>query len=303
MKTIRDIFLAYLVCAGIIAAVSLPIKDKAQSFYAFHSAFAHPSSAALAWPEKQNEKIYERRFVWQDPSKIKRETLFRLPEQTVKKEIRRFGVNPATSSSFFMEKRGFKVIGRRNVIYNNQIHEEFIRVVDYRQIFQRHLGLFEPLTVTLMQSAQLTGQRDPLFPFLLFVQQIRYRLPPKRYKGRFINSFFVPLVVLYEQYGDCDSKSLLLAQFLCTTPLANSFRKAGKRGEKVAIVLINGKGLSHAVLAVKRPQLPGMTSLNDLRKGNFILLETTQPGWSPGFIHPRVTDTIKAGMFQFVELN
>ena len=151
-----------------------------------------------------------------------------------------------------------------------------------------------------MESAEIPERQDPLKPMLSFVQHIPYKLPPNQYKGRFINSFFIPLVVLYEQYGDCDSKSLLLAEFLCTVPGA---KENGKWKEKTGMILIRGNGLAHAVLAVKRTPLPGMTSLHDMKRGYYILVETTRPGWTPGFISRRVTETIKAGYFRFVQLN
>jgi hypothetical protein len=311
MKDILLTFLTFLICAALIVAVSFLGRSPGQEVYSYHSGFPPPVSPVsqgsgnnvFQKTGKTVERVYQRRFKWIDPSKKTRETQFHIPVGLLKKEIRKFGTSRAMSNPFFMKKKGFKIIGRRSFLHNNKIHDRFVSVVDYKQIFERNLNYFKSLTPPLQESAELRPKQDPLYSFLSFVQHIRYQLPPKRYRGRFINSFFIPLVVLYEQYGDCDSKSLLLADFLCTTPVALSHRKAGKPGEKVAMVLVRGNGLSHAVLAVKRPALPGMTSLYDIKKGNFILLETTRPGWSPGFINPRVTDTIKAGFFQFVELN
>jgi hypothetical protein len=46
-----------------------------------------------------------------------------------------------------------------------------------------------------------------------------------------------------------------------------------------------------------------MTSLFDMKRGYYIVLEASGPGWSPGFLSRRVMDALKAGLFIFVELN
>lgn len=310
MRAARDIFLLFLFCVLLITAVRFPGnagRTNYDNWYTFDTSFftGHSLLSAALPPQrgKKEEQVYERRFRWQDHNKVERETLFRLRKSFVKKETRRFGTSRAMTNPFFMEKKGFKVVGRRNVYYNNKFHEQLARIIDYKKIFDRNLEYVEPLTLELIKSAELAPRKDPIFAFLKFAQYIPYKLPPKWYKGRFINSFFVPLVMLYEGYGDCDSKSILLADLLCTTPVALAHARAGKPGEKTAMVLVRGKGLAHAVLAVKRSALPGMTSINYMKKGNYILLETTDTRLAPGFIHPRVTDVLKAGMFEFIELN
>jgi hypothetical protein len=295
----KDILLIFLFCAALVTAVSNDREP--ERVFTYNSAFQPPFFLTPQGNDKDaSAKTIKRRFLWQDPAKQGRETVFIIPEPALKKEIKRFGTPHSFENPYFLEKRGFKIIGRRSYVHNNKIRERFTSIVDYKQIFQRNLAHFSSLTQTLTDSAALPPGQDPLYSFLSFVQHITYRLPPKRYKGLFINSFFIPLVLLYEQYGDCDSKSLLLAVFLSTTKTALT---PGSQGEKTAMVLIRGNGLAHAVLAVKRKPLPGMTWLNDIKKGSFILVETTKPGWAPGFIHRRITDAIKAGLFYVVELN
>ncbi len=304
MRNILSIFSIFLLCAAIVVVVGYnDVDDNGYSVYSYDTSFSPPAfydSRDRARVPAKN--VRPRIFKWIDPAKISRETVLDIPAKALKKEVGRFGTSHSMSNPFFLEKRGFKIVGKRHFVHNNKIHQRFVSIIDYKQIFQRNLAYFPPLTRTLSESAELPPRQDPLHSFLAFVQHIEYRLPPQRYRGRFINSFFIPLVLLDERYGDCDSKSLLLADFLCTTPIALAGARKGK-GEKTAMVLIRGNGLSHALLAVKRKPLPGMTSLHDIKKGYFILLETTKPGWSPGFISRRATDAIKAGLFQFVELN
>lgn len=305
---VKDIFLLFLLCVLIVCLIDVVSGGKNESDRTLSGAFSFPGfDAPFQTPvlfntdtagqrDPKPKKIIGRKFNWLDPGKNKKETVFHIPEAFLKKEIRKFGTTRRTENPLFLKKRGFKVIGKKRYFQFDKFRERIISMIDYKQVFQRNLRYFKELTGELIGSAALLPGKDPgyTYTFLSFVQHIDYRLPPQRYKGKFINSFFVPLVCLYEQYGDCDSKSILLAVFLCTAP--------GSK-EKTAMVLVRGRGLSHALLAVKQQPLPGMTSLYDLKKGYYIVLETTKPGWAPGFINRRVTDTIKAGFFNFVELN
>ncbi len=296
----RDILLVFLLCAALVSLVSLTGKER--SNLTFDSAFRssasflgdqpHPSSRPVK--SKKKENVFLRKFAWVDPAKKERETVFEISAPALNDEIKKFGRPRSMTHPLLIQRRGFKIIGRRDYIRNKQVLEKIFTVVDYQQIFQRNIKYFHGLTHTLMTSAALSSGDNPLRTFLYFVQHIPYRRPPDYYRGKFINSFFVPLVCLYEQYGDCDSKSLLLSEFLAAFPDSTT---------KAAMVLVRGRGLSHAVLGVKGRPLPGMTALYFPRKGYYIVHETTTPGWSPGFVDRRVVDALKAGYFHFVELN
>ena len=298
LKIVRDILAAFLFCTGMLCLVS---NGRNQNrFLSFHDAPLVTGTGTSNAPVQPNkEVIFHRTFDWVDPTKTSRHTIFDIPEKALNDEIKRFG-RPRTMmmNPLYLKKRGFRVIGRRDYIRNRQILERIFTMVDYKQIFGRNLKYFPPLTSVLMKSAELPEITDPLHTLLSFVQYIDFREPPQVYKGKFIGSFFVPLVCLYEKYGDCDSKSLLLAEFLVTVPDST---------EKVGIILVRGKGLSHALLGVRmgrsRKYMPGMTALFLAKKGYYIVLETTRPKWAPGFIEQRVTDALKSGMFQFVEFN
>jgi hypothetical protein len=47
-----------------------------------------------------------------------------------------------------------------------------------------------------------------------FVQSIPYKIPPLTYNGKSTSGVFSPAICLYEGYGDCDTKSLLLCSIL-----------------------------------------------------------------------------------------
>ncbi len=230
----------------------------------------------------KKEKYFLRNFEWLGVSKKQRETIFHISEKDIKKEIKSFGVPHGQKSPLFIEKKGYMQFAPDQYIIN------------YKQIFQRNREYFPALTSALLLSTELLPGEDHLFEFLVFVQQIPFKSPPKFYEGRFIDSFFAPLICLYEKYGDCDTKSLLLAEFLDTSKDAT---------EKVVIVLADYFGTSHSILAINRKPLPGMTTLYNPQKGYFIPLETSAPGWSPGFISKNVTDLIHRGHVFFINLN
>jgi hypothetical protein len=244
--------------------------------------------------KKKRDKKILRKFKWVDPGRVKRETFFFILEKAIKEEIKSFGINPMISHPLYRKNKGFKVIGRRDFFINKKIVEKTYFIIDYKQVYERNLKYFFDLTEALCVSADMLKGTDPMPKFLAFVQNIRFKKPPDYYKGKFINNFFTPLLCIYEQYGDCDSKSILLAEFLGSVQDSK---------EKTAIVLVRGNGLSHALLAVNRKPLPGMTSLFDYKKGYFIIIETSSPGWAPGFISKRIVDTIKSGFFRMIELN
>ncbi len=292
----RDIFFMFFLCVLIVFSVSVD-KNK-NHFLPFDGVFQSSAPEKQRSPKSSKSKkkdiFFLREFKWNDPTKKERKTAFSIPGSVLKSEIRKFGRARSMTNPLLMKRWGFKIIGRQGYIKNRKVLEKLFTIVDYKQIFQRNLNYFPPLTGTLMTSAELHPEKDPLHTFLSFVQYIKYQQPPKYYKGKFIGAFFVPLVCLYERYGDCDSKSMLLAEFLATFPDSK---------EKMGMVLVRGGGLSHALLGVKRKPFPGMTSLYFQEKGYFIVLETTRSGWAPGFIDRRVTDALKAGYFMFIELN
>lgn len=311
-RLIGDVLLIFLCCVGLIALVT-PGKQET-GYLTFHNAFQSPGTppqqgkarvktrAGKDRPKsvlpQRKEKDILRTFEWTDHGQNTRETTLRIPEADLKREIKKFGKPHAMTNPLLLERRGFKIIGRRDYIRGRQIQEKVYTMVHYEEIFKRNVSYFPSLTRTLIESAEILPDTDPMHTLLCFVQHIRYKQPPKVYKGKFIGEFFVPLVCLHEQYGDCDSKSLLLGEFLVGVPNSK---------EKVGMVLVRGNGLSHALLGVRaglsRKLLPGMTAIFLKEKGYYLVLETTRPKWAPGFIGRRVTDALKAGLFQFVELN
>jgi hypothetical protein len=222
-----------------------------------------------------------RTFTWINIKKATLKTILKIPDKALKEEIKNFGVVKDMIHPQYLKKQGFKKVGD-NII------------VDYREVFQRNLKNFKELTADLAKSAKLAKNDDPLVHFLMFIQQIRYSSPPTILGGKYIRDFYTPLQCLERKTGDCDTKSILLAEFLGAT---------AESRERLAILILRGYGIFHAILAIKRNPLPGTLTLYIDRIGYFMPLEASAPGWMPGFVGRNTYNCLKAGLYSFEVLN
>lgn len=277
-------FLLVLVCSAF-----LPTWEQ------FPGGTPPPTKQEESKNRKKVNRQHERTFKWANIRGQKIEATLNIPDSSLKKELRDFGKPRGRIHPMLLPSRGFKVIGRRHVVQGSRIVEHFSYVVDYKAIYEKNLKYFRPISKDIMDAIRQKNPTGILYPLLRFTQFIKYKLPPRYYKSKDINSFFTPLVCLYEQYGDCDSKSVLLADILSTV--------SDEIKPSLGMILIRGRGIAHAVLAVKADLLPGMTAVYVRGEGYYLALETTSPGWTPGFIAPRLTNAITSGYFSFLKLN
>ncbi len=222
-----------------------------------------------------------RRFKWKNKKEESLVTVLRIPEKALRNEIKNFGIIFSMVHPRYIEKQGFRKLG-----------DDY--VIDYRGVYQRNLIHFKDITADLVRSAKIEKGMDPLIDFLKFCQQLEYKIPPKYKDGKYIMEFYTPLQCLEKKMGDCDTKSILLAEFLGA---------AENSQERMAILILRGYGIFHAVLAVKRTPLPGALKLFFHGKGYFVPLEVSFPGWMPGFVNINTLNCLKAGFFKFEELN
>lgn len=228
-----------------------------------------------------DKKYILRTFTWKNKKNETLKTDLKISKKALKQEINNFGIVKNMYHPQYLKKQGFKRLG-----------EEY--VVDYKEVYQRNLKNFKEITADLAASVNLKKDEDPLPDFLRFTQQLEYMIPPKVLKGRYIQEFYTPLQCLEKKTGDCDSKSVLLAEFLGTVEGSQ---------EKFAVLILRGYGIFHAVLAIKRNPLPGTLKLYFHGKGYFMPLEASGPGWSPGFVGRNTFNCLKAGLFRFEALN
>lgn len=231
--------------------------------------------------EKAGEKrSYIRKFRWDITENKTIITHLSLPEDEIRTEMDNFGVNLKIKHPAYIKKRGFMKT-REGLNIN------------YKTVFHNSIPFFKKLPAVVKYSADIKKNEDPATCFLKFVQNIRYKIPPKFFRGKYIMEFLPPLNCLYNNYGDCDTKSVLLANLL---------QGASPKGEKMVVIVLKGFGIFHAILAIKRIPLPGMLSFYIDRSGPFIPMETTGTGWMPGFSNNRVLLCLQNGKFRFVKL-
>lgn len=273
---------------GLIAPQSRPAIQRSVFFtpaITFAPETTNQERGNDAAPKPAKENFHTRVFTWTGADKKAKRIAFALDKVRVKNELNQFGVARGMEHSLLLQKKGFKRVGTSKGVE--------IFMVDYRLVFERSLDYFNELTGALVKAIEAPRPENDLMEFLFFVQSMKYQLPPFYYGNKFINSFFPPLICLYEQYGDCDSKSVLLAAFLTCR----------NKNEKTALLIINSRGLKHAILLAKRSPGPGMSGIFIKGKGYYIPLEASASGWAPGFVSPRIWDAITAGDFRFAELH
>ena len=228
---------------------------------------------------KENKKFI-REFIWDITEDKTIITQLSLSEVDIRTEMDNFGVNLKIKHPSYIRKRGF--IQTRKGLH-----------INYKTVFDNSSANFNELSPVVTFSADIKNNEDPSICFLKFVQNIRYKVPPKFFQGKYIMEFFPPLNCLYRNYGDCDTKAILLASLL----EGASFRK-----ERMVIIVLKGFGIFHAILAIERIPLPGMLSFYIDRMGPFIPMETTIKGWMPGFTNRQVNLCLQNGQFRFVKL-
>ena len=281
------VYLLAFILPELIAPRSRPANHSLASFtpgLGFTLATTNPDRPSSANPKPAKEDFFTRAFAWIGADKKAKRVVFSLVKAQVKSELNQFGIARGMEHPLLLQKKGFKRVG-----INKGVE---VYMVDYLEIFLRSLDYFNDLTKTLYTAVEPPRSENDLMEFLVFVQSIKYQLPPFYYSNKFINSFFPPLICLYEQFGDCDSKSVLLAVFLT----------CHNRNEKTALLFINSLGLKHSILLVKRSPGPGMSAIFIKGKGYYIPLEASSPGWAPGFVNQRIWNAITTGDFRFSEL-
>lgn len=151
---------------------------------------------------------------------------------------------------------------------------------EYKDKFQSVYSIFE-------NSLRNTNERYVLNTIIAFIQSLEYRVPPKNINGMRTLGLLPPNLSLIDQYGDCDTKSLL---FCCIARynydviyLVGSKHAfvgvAGKPENNQEYVSINGKRYILCELTSHWPlgKIP-ITSKNDINQGEYyyIYLEKTQ---------------------------
>jgi hypothetical protein len=139
-------------------------------------------------------------------------------------------------------------------------------------------------------AGQLGNDRDRLLAALTaFCQEIPYRIPPDEQNGLTIDGVIVPTQVAVENWGDCDSKSVLFATLW--TSLS---------GERTLLILVPG----HMFVAVPgRPRYSTEVGI-EYEGRSYLCLEAVGPAKQrPGSIAPDSASHIMAGNYQVIPVD
>ena len=150
------------------------------------------------------------------------------------------------------------------------LSEVFLRPVRPREVapdYGRLAGLFvsamRPVAAALAAAAPNGGERQRLALALAFVQSIPYDTRAAALRE---NAYVVPPMMLVQNKGACDSKSVTLASLLVTL----------LPGREMVVILVP----EHALLGVALPPLPGdRTLVFDGR--TYVLMEPVGPAQTP----------------------
>lgn len=271
----------------LVNVISLSVKKPASTF----SAVPGPASvvniggdAKVKTPGTEGETEHiPVTFTWMNMKKEEIVSLLKISKKALHSETRNFGIstNIKMRHPRYLKKQGFKMLTGTPV-------------VDYHEVYTRNVKYFKEIAADVRNSAKIAPGKDPLGDFLRFTQQIQYKIPPKIYNGRYIREFFPPLLCLEKKMGDCDTKSILLANLLGAL-------EGGR--EKFGILILKGYGIFHSILAIKRKPMPGTLKLYFHGRGFFMPLEVSGGAWNPGFVDRNTFNCLKAGLFRFEVLN
>jgi hypothetical protein len=146
--------------------------------------------------------------------------------------------------------------------------------VDIPQVVERNRERLKPLAGAFdrLATARGYGPDETLGAILTFVQSaLMYQRPPDEENGRDILGFFPPPRALAEGFGDCDTKSALLAAILTNFP---------------GIRMIGVHVPRHYLVGIARVPRPGDAFI-EYRGEPFVLIEPSGPArLIPGTVGP-----------------
>lgn len=144
----------------------------------------------------------------------------------------RFGLNEKHTEKFH--------VGKTELEYSMMMRKGSTLVFDYNKIVEESRPLVKNLYLKFKVIADQykLSKREKVEFVMRFLQDIPYGIPPDNYKGRYIAGLFPPMEILVNTWGDCDSKSVLMASLLSLDE---------ELFDKMAVITVPG----HALLGFK----------------------------------------------------
>ena len=90
--------------------------------------------------------------------------------------------------------------------------------IDYDLVISKHLPVVAPIYSLGNLSLSGISWQNKIDVFMKFCQDLEYKVPPNELNGKEINGCFPPSLALTKSFGDCDTKTLLMATLLASEP-------------------------------------------------------------------------------------
>jgi hypothetical protein len=228
-------------------------------------------------------------YTWRDYHDEELDDVFSIDKSVVTGEMAKYGIPEEEYHKDYgsraAEERYLRTVGFA-------LESERTLVVDYKRVFERNKGYMKEYAEEILELEQnASSEHDPVLALSSFVQYIPYKIPPdfvgKKQDKKFINGFFPPIVCFSKGWGDCDTKSILLASLLASH---------SPDVEQGAILFPD-----HMILAVAGDPLPGQRYIQADGK-YYIAIEATGKDMAPGDLTPDVEQLILDGNYQWIPL-
>lgn len=166
--------------------------------------------------------------------------------------------------------------------------------IDYQWIIDQSTRHLRDTAKNIRSTARRNGyrsRRDIVGAFASFVQALEYRMPPDKRvasdgKPMMTIGAMVPLEVLSEQWGDCDSKSMLFASLVKSINLVD------------VLFIIKDE---HLFAAVDVPNTQDDQTIG-YRGKDWVLIELTD-AWPVGRVPEKHLESISKNAFTIIELD
>lgn len=223
---------------------------------------------------KLSDDIWEITFQFRNFNRDELEVGFTVVREELEGSLREFGYSKKDLADIF-EKN--KTLGQQ--VYEEKVRDYFMArgfrnvdkntvMVDIPLLIRRNLKRMNGAALAIQRVAQKRGydSEDTIGMATAMVQTaIAYRIPPPEENGRHIGGVHTPPKVIVDGWGDCDSKSAVLASIL-----------ANWRG-------IRGVGVSlprHYLIGLARIPRQGDVYL-EFNGVQYVLIEPAGPAWLP----------------------
>lgn len=250
-----SLLLFFTLLVTVLSSIEFPEFD-------FSIGDAGKSSYKIEMDSISNERMIVSSFTWKfvgsDLSKKKFNLSFTLLEREVRNalelvdrignmSLRELGLN--SSINYTDPDTRSQLVWARiyNLVYNSSLPRLKSISAGFNNLFR----------------TESLNDKDKIMFVVSFVQNIKYERPGG------VLDLLAPLATLAKQFGDCDTKAILLYVLL--------------ESMKIDCAMLWSQNYKHAMLGIN---IPGSGDYKKINGKKYLFLETTYPGWSIGTLPP-----------------